>query len=191
MLVFSTIIPLALGDEDLVSFESSGHQTVILQVRIWSSPLLEVQVTWYVLGFKPRTPMEERLARMCVLPLLLAGVLGAPNMETEELAVYLRELILQSSLNFGAWTPSKNPELIDSIRFLWYAVSHHSNALDNTLVKTIIETGNRTLPSVNLSAQSFSLVYVYSWLSENRTELVSGFFFVGRTGARCRAHCAF
>lgn len=66
--------------------------------------------------------MEERLASMCVLPLLLAGVLGAPNMETEELAVYLRELILQSSLKFGAWTPTKNSELIDSVRFLWYAL---------------------------------------------------------------------
>ncbi|KAG0609564.1 hypothetical protein M758_8G193900 [Ceratodon purpureus] len=79
-----------------------------------------------VKGFKPRTPMEERLASMCVLPLLLAGVLGAPNMGTEELAVYLRELILQSSLKSGAWTPIKNSELIDSVRFLCTFEQQHA-----------------------------------------------------------------
>lgn len=78
--------------------------------------------------------MEERLASMCVLPLLLVGVLGAPNMETEELAVYLRELILQSTLKSGAWTPTKNSELIDSVRFLWYALCHLSNVLDRISV---------------------------------------------------------
>jgi hypothetical protein len=93
--------------------------------------------------------MEECLASMCVLPLLLAGVLGAPNMETEELAVYLRELILQSSLNFGACTPTKNSELIDSVRFLWYALCHHSNILDNFSVKNM-RTRDRTLVTFDL-----------------------------------------
>jgi hypothetical protein len=93
--------------------------------------------------------MEERLASMCVLPLLLAGVLGAPNMETEELAVYLRELILQSSLKFGAWTPTKNSELIDSVRFLWYALCHHSNVLDIFSVKNK-RTGDRTVVTFDL-----------------------------------------
>lgn len=64
--------------------------------------------------------MEERLANMCVLPLLLAGVLGSPSMETQELSVYLRELILQSNLKSGSWASTKNTELIDSVRFLWY-----------------------------------------------------------------------
>jgi hypothetical protein len=79
-----------------------------------------------VKGFKPKTPMEERLAKMCVLPLFLAGILGSPNMESEELAVYLRELILQSSLKSGAWTPSKNSELIDSVRFLCTFEQQHA-----------------------------------------------------------------
>lgn len=73
--------------------------------------------------------MEERLAKMCVLPLFLAGILGSPNMESEELAFYLRELILQSSLKSGAWTPSKNSELIDSVRFLWYVLSVNFHSL--------------------------------------------------------------
>jgi hypothetical protein len=93
--------------------------------------------------------MEERLASMCVPPLLLAGVLGAPNMETEELAVYLRELILQSSLKFGAWTPTKNSELIDSVRFLWYTLCHHSNVLDKFSVKNM-RTRDRTLVTFDL-----------------------------------------
>lgn len=79
-----------------------------------------------VKGFKPRTPLEERLATMCVLPLLLAGVLGAPGMEPEDLAVYLRDLILRSSLTFGAWTPTKTSELIDSVRFLCTFEQHHA-----------------------------------------------------------------
>lgn len=75
-------------------------------------------------GLKPRTPTEERLAVMCVLPLLLAGVLGAANMKEGELALYLRDLILQSTLKNGAWTPNRTPELIDCTRFLWYALPH-------------------------------------------------------------------
>lgn len=71
-------------------------------------------------GLRPRTPVEERLATICVLPLFLSGVLGAPDMNKEELALYLRELILQSSLKTGAIT--RTPELIDAVRFLWYAL---------------------------------------------------------------------
>lgn len=70
-------------------------------------------------GFKPRTVVEEQLAVMCVLPLLLVGVLGAPEMEKGQLAIYLRELILKSATKIGAWTSTRTPELIDSVRFLW------------------------------------------------------------------------
>lgn len=124
--------------------------------------MLKVQIIWFVLGFKPKTPMEERLAKMCVLPLLLAGILGSPNMETEELAVYLRELILHSSLKFGAWTPTKNSELIDSVRFLWYALPvNHSNILGVTCVgkaRTVSARGDRILMRSNFCAHSCSLV---------------------------------
>jgi hypothetical protein len=74
--------------------------------------------TKLVAGFLPRSPTEERLAVMCVLPVLLAGVLGAPNMKEGKLAQYLRELILQSSLKDGAWTSARALELIDAVRFL-------------------------------------------------------------------------
>ena len=63
--------------------------------------------------------MEEQLAVMCVLPLLLVGVLGAPGMEKGQLASYLRELILKSTTRIGAWASTRTPELIDSVRFLW------------------------------------------------------------------------
>ncbi|BBM96804.1 hypothetical protein Mp_1g00840 [Marchantia polymorpha subsp. ruderalis] len=69
-------------------------------------------------GFKPLTPRAEQLARTCVLPLLLAGVYGAPNMKEGYLAEYLKNLVLQSSVKQGAWTPVHTPELIDAVRFL-------------------------------------------------------------------------
>lgn len=73
-----------------------------------------------IAGFKPLTPRAEQLARTCVLPLLLAGVYGAPNMKEGYLAEYLKNLVLQSSVKQGAWTPVHTPELIDAVRFLWY-----------------------------------------------------------------------
>jgi hypothetical protein len=42
-------------------------------------------------------------------------------MKEGKLAQYLRELILQSSLKDGAWTSARALELIDAVRFLWYA----------------------------------------------------------------------
>lgn len=63
--------------------------------------------------------MEEQLAIMCVLPLLLVGVLGAPEMENGQLALYLRELILKSTMKIGAWNSIRTPEYISSVRFLW------------------------------------------------------------------------
>jgi hypothetical protein len=56
---------------------------------------------------------------MCVVPMLLAGVLGAPNMREGALADYVREVVLQTSLKDGAWSQSHTPELIDALRFLW------------------------------------------------------------------------
>ncbi|CAM6092972.1 unnamed protein product [Calypogeia fissa] len=75
-------------------------------------------------GFKPLTPKAEQLARTCVLPLLLAGVLGAPNMPGENLANYLRDLVLQSSINQGSWTTLHSPELVDAVRFLCTCKEH-------------------------------------------------------------------
>lgn len=70
-----------------------------------------------VKALKPRTNVDERLATLCILPLLLGGVLGPPTME-EQLSEYLRVLVQQYTLKQGALTSAHTPELIDAIRFL-------------------------------------------------------------------------
>ncbi|XP_057993494.1 uncharacterized protein LOC131174407 isoform X2 [Hevea brasiliensis] len=75
-------------------------------------------------GLRPKTAVAERLATMCVLPLLLAGVLGAPS-KHEQLAGYLRKLLVDSSLKENQST-KYNAEIINAIRFLCTTEQHHS-----------------------------------------------------------------
>ncbi|KAF5961324.1 hypothetical protein HYC85_002533 [Camellia sinensis] len=49
-------------------------------------------------GLRPKTSVTERLATMCVLPLLLAGVLGSPS-KNEELTEYLRNFTFEEHHN--------------------------------------------------------------------------------------------
>lgn len=78
-----------------------------------------------VKALKPRTDTDVRLATLCVLPLLLAGVLGVPTMQ-EQLTVYLRSLLLQHTVKHGALTPAHTPELIDAVRFLCTCEEQHA-----------------------------------------------------------------
>lgn len=55
---------------------------------------------------------------MCVLPLLLAGVLGAPN-KREELAAYLKNLLIQGTAKESQSTKC-TAEIVDAVRFLWF-----------------------------------------------------------------------
>ncbi|KAK3036549.1 hypothetical protein RJ639_030990 [Escallonia herrerae] len=75
-------------------------------------------------GLRPKTVVAERLATMCVLPLLLAGVLGSPG-KHEYLTEYLRNLLLQST--FQEDQPAKhNAEIYNSVRFLCTSEEHHT-----------------------------------------------------------------
>ncbi|QCE12921.1 HEAT protein [Vigna unguiculata] len=74
-------------------------------------------------GLRPRSAVAARLSTMCVLPLLLAGVLGAPG-KHEQLAKYLRKLLLEDN---SVQNPSTKhiPEIINAIRFICiYEVNH-------------------------------------------------------------------
>ncbi|CAA2980874.1 lisH domain and HEAT repeat-containing KIAA1468 homolog [Olea europaea subsp. europaea] len=73
-------------------------------------------------GLKPQTLVAERLATMCVLPVLLAGVLGHPS-KHEELTQYLRNLLVRSSGLEGQ--PAKH-EIVNSVRFICLFEEHHS-----------------------------------------------------------------
>lgn len=74
-------------------------------------------------GLRPRTAVAERLATMCVLPLLLAGVLGAPS-QHEQLANYLRGLLVDGTLKESQST-KHTAEIIDAVRFLCTFEKHH------------------------------------------------------------------
>lgn len=59
--------------------------------------------------------MAKRLATMCILPLFLAGVLGAPS-KNEQLVEYLRKLLVEG---VGNQSTKCNAEIVDAVRFLW------------------------------------------------------------------------
>lgn len=67
--------------------------------------------------------MAERLATMCVLPLLLAGVLGAPS-KKEKLAEYLRKLLVEGNSK-ETHSTKRNIEIVDAVRFLWFVIIKH------------------------------------------------------------------
>lgn len=75
-----------------------------------------------ITGLKPRTSMAEKLATMCVLPLLLGGVLASPH-KHEKLADYLRKLLIGGSMEESK--PTKRNEIFNAIRFLWLVYQHH------------------------------------------------------------------
>jgi hypothetical protein len=71
-----------------------------------------------LVGLRPRSAVSERLATSCVLPLLLAGVLGAPG-KRKELADYSRKLLFED--NSKENRPAKHTlEIINAIRFIWF-----------------------------------------------------------------------
>ncbi|TQE10509.1 hypothetical protein C1H46_003847 [Malus baccata] len=88
----------------------------------------EVELTFFpsathsgIKGLRPRTAVAKRLATMCVLPLLLAGVLGGPS-KHEQLAEYLRKLLVEGVPNQST---KCNAEIVDAVRFLCTFEDHH------------------------------------------------------------------
>lgn len=67
-------------------------------------------------GLRPRTAVAQRLAIMCVLPIMLAGVLGAPS-KHEQLTEYLRRLLVQGTVTENQ--AKHEAEIFYAIRFLW------------------------------------------------------------------------
>ncbi|KAL1205825.1 hypothetical protein V5N11_017913 [Cardamine amara subsp. amara] len=75
-------------------------------------------------GLKPRTAVANRLATLCILPLLLAGVLGAPS-KREELTNFLRQLLVESRAKENQSSKHDN-EVLDAVRFLCTFEEHHN-----------------------------------------------------------------
>ncbi|KAF2295336.1 hypothetical protein GH714_032600 [Hevea brasiliensis] len=86
-------------------------------------------------GLRPKTVVAERLATMCVLP-LLAGVLGAPS-KHEQLAAYLRKLLVDSSLKENQST-KHTVEIVNAVRFFGYTIEQHHSMIFNILWEMVV-----------------------------------------------------
>ncbi|XP_011097164.2 lisH domain and HEAT repeat-containing protein KIAA1468 homolog [Sesamum indicum] len=75
-----------------------------------------------IIGSRPQTETFRRIATMCVLPLLLAGVLGHPS-KHEYLTEYLRNRLIQSSEQDDLL---EKLDIIHAVRFLCTFEEHHS-----------------------------------------------------------------
>nr|CDM82936.1 unnamed protein product [Triticum aestivum] len=76
-----------------------------------------------VRGFRPKTSVAEKIAIICVLPLLLSGILGSPS-SRQQLEEYLRKLLIQNTKD-GSFSMHHTAEIIDAIRFLCIFEEHH------------------------------------------------------------------
>ncbi|KAI3935545.1 hypothetical protein MKW92_052777 [Papaver armeniacum] len=102
--IMSPVFMLATGDSADLKYFPSGIQSRIK-------------------GLRPKSAVDEKLATMCVLPLLLAGILGAPSRH-EQLAEYLRKLLVQSTAR-RVRSVNRTAEIIDAVRFLCTFEEHH------------------------------------------------------------------
>ncbi|PIA33417.1 hypothetical protein AQUCO_04100089v1 [Aquilegia coerulea] len=99
-------------------------------------------------GLGPKTSVDEKLAIMCVLPLLLAGILGASSRK-EQLAEYLRKLLVQSTVKEG-WSANRTAEIIDAVRFLCTFDEHHG-IIFNILWEMVVSSNiNMKMSAANL-----------------------------------------
>ncbi|GFP96985.1 lish domain and heat repeat-containing protein kiaa1468 homolog [Phtheirospermum japonicum] len=97
----------------------------------------------------PQSVMARRLATMCVLPLLLAGILGHPS-KRELLIEYLRNSLIRSS---GHDNQSSNHEIINSVRFICTFEENHG-IIFNILWEMVAST------DVNLKINATKLLKV-------------------------------
>lgn len=103
-------------------------------------------------GLRPKTAVAERLAIMCVLPLLLSGILGAPASH-EQLSEYLRKLLVQNTMSEGSWSMYRTSELIDVVRFLCTFEEHHG-IIFNILWEMVVSS------NVNMKTNAAALLKV-------------------------------
>lgn len=97
-------------------------------------------------GLMPQTAMAQRLATVCVLPLLLAGVLGHPS-KRDHLTEYLRNLLIKSCGQDGQ--PAKQ-DIANSVRFICTFEDHHSMILKILWEMVVSSDVNLKISAANL-----------------------------------------
>lgn len=115
------IFLVAVGDDaNLSSFPSSTQSRIkgmLLSVLNTLTVVLLI-ICYLNAGLQPKTVVAEKLAVMCVLPLLLSGILGWPG-KREELSQYLQKMLVQSIAKEGSLSSNCTTELLNAVRFLW------------------------------------------------------------------------
>ncbi|GFY86766.1 HEAT repeat-containing protein [Actinidia rufa] len=99
-------------------------------------------------GLKPKTAVAERLSAMCILPLLLAGVLGSPS-KYGQLTKYLRNLLVQSAMQ--ECQPTRHTaDIVNPVRFLCIFEEHH-DMIFNILWEMVVSSNiNMKISAANL-----------------------------------------
>ncbi|KAJ0753898.1 putative transcription factor interactor and regulator LisH family [Helianthus annuus] len=90
-----------------------------------------------VKALRPKNAGDERIARLCVLPLLLAGVLGSPS-KHEVLTEYLRNLLVQNA-ELEGHLAMQNVDVYNSVRFLCLFEEHH-NLVFNVIWEMVVSS---------------------------------------------------
>nr|GEV83754.1 lisH domain and HEAT repeat-containing protein KIAA1468 homolog [Tanacetum cinerariifolium] len=90
-----------------------------------------------VKALRPKKAVDERIATLCVLPVLLAGVFGSPS-KHEVLTEYLRNLLVQSIEQEGQ-SAMHCADVYNSVRFLCMFEEHH-NGVFNILWEMVVSS---------------------------------------------------
>ena len=81
-------------------------------VALWSYLCIDC-----ITGLRPKTLTAEKLAIMCVFPLLLSGILGSPT-SRQQLEEYLRKVLIKNTKD-GSFSMHHTTEIINAVQFLW------------------------------------------------------------------------
>ncbi|CAL4956424.1 unnamed protein product [Urochloa decumbens] len=106
-----------------------------------------------VRGLRPKTSTAEKLAIMCVFPLLLSGILGSPS-SRQQLEEYLRKVLIQHTKD-GSFSMHHTTEIINAVRFLCLFVEHHG-VIFNILWEMVVSSD--TSLKINAAALLKALV---------------------------------
>jgi hypothetical protein len=104
-------------------------------------------------GLRPKTSTAEKLAIMCVFPLLLSGILGSPSSH-EQLEEYLRKVLIKNTKD-GSFSMHHTTEIINTVRFLCLFVEHHG-VIFNILWEMVVSSD--TTLKINATALLKALV---------------------------------
>nr|CAB3502343.1 unnamed protein product [Digitaria exilis] len=106
-----------------------------------------------VRGLRPKTSIAEKIAIMCVFPLLLSGILGSPS-SLQQLEEYLRKVLIQNTKD-GSFSMHHTAEIINAVRFLCLFVEHHG-VIFNILWEMVVSSD--TSLKINAAALLKALV---------------------------------